>query len=198
METDKPFLLTEGEFVSTSSPRQQILQSLRSSREYRHAFADEAIRSRLTTQMKAMREQRGWDYKQFAQALKKKVSWAYRLEDPNAALPTLPTLLEAAEAFDVVLDVRFRSFSEFLDDVSSLKPGSFEVANFDNDIGLVERKPQESAVSLSGSVFERTAQSPLAAAQDKPINNLVVLERSKQVLTEQPPRSFAGCAGALG
>jgi len=148
--------------------------------------------------MKAMREQRGWDYKQFAQALKKKVSWAYRLEDPNAALPTLPTLLEAAEAFDVVLDVRFRSFSEFLDDVSSLKPGSFEVANFDNDIGLVERKPQESAVSLSGSVFERTAQSPLAAAQDKPINNLVVLERSKQVLTEQPPRSFAGCAGALG
>jgi len=198
METDKPFLLTEGEFVSTSSPRQQILQSLRSSREYRHAFADEAIRSRLTTQMKAMREQRGWDYKQFAQALKKKVSWAYRLEDPNAALPTLPTLLEAAEAFDVVLDVRFRSFSEFLDDVSSLKPGSFEVANFDNDIGLVERKPQESAVSLCGSVFERTAQSPLAAAQDKPINNLVVLERSKQVLTEQPPRSFAGCAGALG
>jgi len=199
MRTDKPFLLIGKESASTSSIKRKILHSLRTSKEYRHAFADEAIRSRLTTQVKTMREQRGWDYKQFAEELKKKVSWTYRLEDPNAALPTLPTLLQAAEAFDVVLDVRFRSFSEFLGDVSNLKPSSFEVASFDQDVGLAEKSMQDDMLTRSVTVFdEETEQPPLSAAQDRPPINLVDLKKPKPVSAQQLPQRFAGCAGASG
>ena len=102
--------------------------------EYRHAFVDEAIRSRITSQIGAMRKERGWDYSEFAKNINKKVSWTYRLEDPNAAFPTIPTLLEVAAALDIGLDVRFRSFSELLDDVRTLDPSSFAVPSFDAEI----------------------------------------------------------------
>lgn len=124
----------EVEYVDTSSTKQQLLSSLQSSKEYRHAFVEEAIRSRLTAQIEAIRNERGWDYKQFAEELKKKVAWAYRLEDPNETVPTIPSLLEVAEAFDVGLDVRFRSFSELLTDVVGLQDASFNVPSFEADL----------------------------------------------------------------
>ena len=111
-----------------------MLQNLQASKEYRFAFVEEAIRARLTAQIKAIRDQRGWDYKRFAEEIDKKVSWAYRLEDPNGAPPTIPTLLRVAEAFDVGLDVRFRSFSGLLDDVTTLNQESFSVPSFEEQL----------------------------------------------------------------
>jgi transcriptional regulator with XRE-family HTH domain len=117
-----------------------LIQSLGTSKAYRHAFIEEAIRTRITAQIKALRDREGWDYKQFASELKKKLAWAYRLEDPNAAPPTIPSLLEVAETFDVGVDVRFVPFSVLADDATSLKPESFQVASFKDDVGLIERK----------------------------------------------------------
>lgn len=120
--------------VSISSIRQQVFEGLKASKEYRHGFIEEAIRSRIIAQITAMRKERGWDLRAFASQIGKKVSWAYRLEDPNSAAPTVPSLLEVAEAFDVGLDVRFRSFSELLDDVTTLGPESFRVPSFDEEL----------------------------------------------------------------
>jgi len=127
-------LQTEVESVNTSSIKQQMLNEFRCSKEYRHAFIDEAIRTRIAAQITALRNNRGWDYKMFAQELNKKVSWVYRLEDPNANAPTIPSLLEVASAFDIGLDVRFRPFSDLLDDVTTLKPGSFSVPSFGEEL----------------------------------------------------------------
>jgi hypothetical protein len=113
--------------VSMNSIRRQMLEQMRTSKEYRHGFVEEAIRSRIVGQIAALRKERGWDLKTFAANIGKKLSWAYRLEDPNSAPPTIPSLLEVAEACDVGLDVRFRGFSELLDDVTALGPDSFRV-----------------------------------------------------------------------
>ena len=43
-------------------------------------------------------------------------------------------LLQVAQAFDVGLDVRFLPFSKLLDDVTTLRPESFSVASFDEEI----------------------------------------------------------------
>jgi transcriptional regulator with XRE-family HTH domain len=134
MATAKLFSPMEAGFANTSSIKQQVLQSLQTGEEYRHAFIEEAVRTRITAQIKTIREQRKWDYKQLADKIDKKVSWAYRLEDPNMAPPTIPTLLQVAAAFDVGLDVRFCPFSEFLDDVTSLTPESFAVPSFDDEL----------------------------------------------------------------
>jgi transcriptional regulator with XRE-family HTH domain len=107
-----------------------MLEQMKASKEYRHGFIEEAIRSRIVGQIAALRKGREWDLKTFAAQIGKKVSWAYRLEDPNAAAPTIPSLLEVAETYDVGLDVRFRPFSELLDDVTNLTAESFLVPSF--------------------------------------------------------------------
>jgi transcriptional regulator with XRE-family HTH domain len=123
---------TPADYGSMSSIRDELFASLQTSRDYRHAFIEEAIRSRITAQIKALRDT--MDYKQFAERIKRRPSWVYRLEDPNAAPPTIPTLLQIAEAFDIGLDVRFRPFSELLDDVSTLSQTSFFVPSFEEEI----------------------------------------------------------------
>jgi transcriptional regulator with XRE-family HTH domain len=115
-----------------NSIRNQVFRGLQSSSEYRHAFVQESIAARLTAQIKGLRS--NMDYKQFADRIGKKVSWAYRLEDPNAPLPTIPTLLEIAGAFDIALDVRFCRYSEVLDDVSTLDEHSFTIPSFENEL----------------------------------------------------------------
>ncbi len=127
---------TQAEFANTSSIREQVLEGLQASNEYRHAFVEESIRTRITAQIKALRDARKWDYKGFAEKINKKVSWVYRLEDPNIAPPTIPTLLQVAAAFDIGLDVRFRSFSELLDDVTTLRPESFAVPSFEEELKI--------------------------------------------------------------
>jgi transcriptional regulator with XRE-family HTH domain len=111
-----------------------MLDGLRASQEYRNAFIEESICTRIAAQIRALRDARGWNYKQLAELINKKVSWVYRLEDPNATPPTIPTLLQVAAAFDIGLDVRFRSFSELLEDVTTLGAESFLVPSFEEEM----------------------------------------------------------------
>lgn len=138
-------------FANTNSIKHQMLESMKVSKDYRHGFIEEAIRSRLTAQINFLRKERGWDLKTFAGELGKKLSWVYRLEDPNESVPTIPTLLEVAETFDVGLDVRFRSFSELLDDVTTLTPESFSVPSFDAELKIMAFGPP---------TFKRKVRSP--------------------------------------
>ena len=65
--------------------------------------------------------------------LNKSQSWVSRLEDPNKTIPTIPTLLLLAKAFDVDLDVRFGPFSRMLHQLSGLTPEGFQVPSFDEE-----------------------------------------------------------------
>lgn len=167
MNVEKSSLPTQAEFANTSSIKEQVLDSLSASKEYRHAFIEEAIRTRIAMQIKALQDANEWDYKTFANKLNKKVSWVYRLEDPNAATPTIPTLLQVAEAFDIGLDVRFRSFSELLDDVITLGPQSFVVPSFDEEHRKGSFLPRKHRRKLSGSKRRhRPAENRLREGQE--------------------------------
>jgi transcriptional regulator with XRE-family HTH domain len=120
--------------------REQLLRSLDSSREYRHAFAEEKIRSGLAAQVKTIRERREMSQSQFAKELGKSQSWISRLEDPNEPIPTIPTLLQVASKLDIGLQVRFVSFSDLLDDLTELSPESLYVPEFRSDPKLFPRK----------------------------------------------------------
>jgi transcriptional regulator with XRE-family HTH domain len=134
MITEESFSLpAEAESANTSLTARQLWESLNTSQEYRKAFVEEVITSRITAQIHDLRIKNGWDYKQFAERLGKKLSWAYRLENPTEAPPTIPTLLEVAATYDVVLDVRLRSFSELIRDVTTLGATSFAVPSFDEE-----------------------------------------------------------------
>src|SRR5262249_14200679 len=70
--------------------------------------------------------------------------WVSRLEDPNQPIPTIPTLLILAKAFDVDLDVRFVPFSEMLNRLSRLRPEIHEIPRFEDD--LFETTEQETKI----------------------------------------------------
>lgn len=150
MGIGRPPSPTQAEFASTNTIREQILQGLRSGSDYRHAFVQECISTRLTAQIKALRND--MDYKQFAERINKKVSWVYRLEDPNAPPPTIPTLLEIAEDFDIGLDVRFCRYSDLVNDVSTLNEQSFSVPSFEEEL--------RSGAFSSGRKRKRRVRSP--------------------------------------
>lgn len=140
MTTDELYLPIVAESANTSSLRSQLLQSLKTSEEYRYAFVEEKIQSGLAAQIRAIREQRGMDPKKFAEKLGKKVSWVYRLEDPNLSPPTIPSLLEVARACGVDLEVRFRAFSGLSDDLDKLSPDSLSVPSFNEELPDLERR----------------------------------------------------------
>lgn len=157
MKTEKSSCLIADASESMTSVRGQLLHSLRTNKEYRHAFVEEKIRSGLAAQIKIIREQRGESQTSFARTLNKSQSWVSRLEDPNEAIPTIPTLLIVARAFDVDLEVRFAPFSELLDRLSIQTPESLEVLSFDKEFSVSlsqEEGEAGEAVSVDGSAIE--------------------------------------------
>jgi transcriptional regulator with XRE-family HTH domain len=162
MTIEKPFSPTETESGNTSSLKSQVLKSLKTSKEYRHSFVEEKIQSGLAAQIVAIRELRRLDPRKFAEALGKKVSWVYRLEDPNQSPPTIPSLLEVARAFDVDLEVRFRAFSGLLDEVGRLSPDSLKVLSFKEELPELERIASD-ADDLAAILRYRNATERLAA-----------------------------------
>lgn len=139
MTTEELLSPTNVASESTSSLKGQLLQNLKANDEYRFAFVEEKIQSGLAAQIRAIRLQREMDQKQFAERLGKKVSWVYRLEDPNQPPPTIPSLLDVARTLDVDLEVRFRPFSSLVDEVATLSPRSLEVPSFAEEIPGIEK-----------------------------------------------------------
>lgn len=133
------------ESANTNLTADHLLKSLKTSGEYRHSFVEEVIRTRITAQIHALRTKNGWDYKVFAEKLGKKLSWAYRLEDPNDSPPTIPSLLEVAAVCDVYLDIRFRPFSSLIRDMRDLSDASFAVPSFTEELPTLEREIEDGA-----------------------------------------------------
>ena len=141
MKTEKSFSQTESESQDTSSVRDQLIQSLKTSKDYRDSFVEEKVRSGISSQIRAIREKlEGMSQTEFGKMLGKSQSWVARLENPNEALPTLSSLLEVAHSLDIDLVVRFAPFSELVDWMSGrphlipgLSPEALEVESFNEE-----------------------------------------------------------------
>lgn len=142
---------------STSSVWEQLLHNFRTGKEYRHAFVEEKVRTSIAAQIKAIREQQKLKQPEFAERLHKSQSWVSRLEDPNQAPPTIPSLLQVAEAFDVDLEVRFGRFSELLERLDRMTADSLEVPSFNEELSGLERKvaAQESKEAVAAASARR-------------------------------------------
>ena len=95
-------------------------------RDYRHAYADEYVNSHLATQIKVLREQRGWTQAQLAEKANMKQSRIALLENVNYSSWSLTTLKRLAEVFDVPLTVSFSTFGNLLVDVEQFTRESLE------------------------------------------------------------------------
>lgn len=152
-QTNETYSLIGG-VSKTTSLKKRLLQSFKTSKEYRHGFIEEKVRASLAAQIKAIREQRGLTPLQCAELLGKKESWVLRLEDPDEVPPSISTLLSVAQAFDVDLNVSFRSFGELLDGLDGAPSRQLDVPSFEAEAESLESR-------IAGKHRPQTGVTPL-------------------------------------
>lgn len=80
-------------------------------RAFRERWLDEQIRVGLATQIKALRQDRGWSQAELARRCGMAQARISRLEDPTYGRYSIATLKRIAGAFDAALMIRFGPWS---------------------------------------------------------------------------------------
>lgn len=122
--------------MTTAKRREQIVESLRKSKEAREAFVEAHIEDGISFQIRANRNSRDLSQKDLGALCDMKQTAISRLESGEAGMPNLSTLLRLASAFDVALVVRFAPFSELIDWSMKIAERGIESRSFDHDRGL--------------------------------------------------------------
>jgi len=104
-----------------------------SDKQYRHAYANERLNALVATQIKVLREQRGWRQEDLAENAVMHQPMISRYENVNYSSWSIKTLKQLAFAFDVILEVKFRSFGDMVRGVDEFSRGSLEVPKFADD-----------------------------------------------------------------
>src|SRR5437763_6444091 len=105
-------------FAISSLPKKLLQKLLR--KGYRDAYVAEHVRRGIAYQIRALRDQRGWNQGKLSQKLGKPQSVVSRMEDPGYGKLSVQSLLEVASTFDVALQVRFVPYSAFLQQTRDL------------------------------------------------------------------------------
>jgi transcriptional regulator with XRE-family HTH domain len=126
-----------------------------SNKAYRIAYVREHVKTWITYQIRALREQRGWLQGKLAREMDKPQSVVSRIEDPDYGKLTLQTLFEVAAAFDVALIVKFVDYRSFLGQTRNVGRDEMQVASF-NATALKPFERRHSSISfLIGDLFDR-------------------------------------------
>jgi transcriptional regulator with XRE-family HTH domain len=125
----------------TSSLREELIRT-GDDKEYRHAYADENLNATIATQIKVLREQGGWKQMDLAREAGMKQPMISRYENVNYSSWSINTLKRLAFAFDVILDVRFRSFHDLVESTEKFSREALQVPRFTEDPYFKEEKKE--------------------------------------------------------
>lgn len=126
---------------SDKSLREELIET-REDKEYRHAYWDENLNATIATQIKVLREQRDWKQVGLANEAAMKQPMISRYENVNYSSWSISTLKRLAVAFDVILDVRFRSFRDLVDLTENFSREALQVPKFTDDPYFKEEKKE--------------------------------------------------------
>src|SRR6266496_1761584 len=106
--------MIRSESMSANSTSKLRLISKLENKAYRHSYVAEHIKTATPYQLRAMRDERDWSQADLGKEAGKPQNVISRLETPGSGYPSIKTLLELANAFDVALVIRFVPFSRFV------------------------------------------------------------------------------------
>lgn len=123
-----------------------------SDKEYRDAYAEDFLNTKIATQLRVIREQRELTETELVQKLGPNPLCVAELEDVNYTSWDITTLKTIASALDVRLSVSFETFGSLLDEDDSFSREWLERPDFEHDPVFEERG--NSAHALAGSMSE--------------------------------------------
>lgn len=103
-------------------------------KQYRHAYVDDFLNASIATQIKVLREQRGWSQKELADRADMLQPRISILEDINYSSWSIKILRKIAEAFDLTLCVSFESFGKRVKDIEGFSRKALEKTSFNGEI----------------------------------------------------------------
>jgi transcriptional regulator with XRE-family HTH domain len=118
-------------------------------KEYRHGYVDEFLNASIATQIKVLREQRGWNQKELAKRTQMKQPRISVMENVNYASWNIKTLRRLAESFDLALRVSFEGFGDRLNDILRFGRDNLERDSFSEDPVF---STDDSEATLSGNM----------------------------------------------
>lgn len=133
------------------SRREQIVASLRD-KTSRDAFIASLIRFNLPSQIKEMRERRGWSQVELGSRAQMAQTLVSRFESKGYEQFSLRTLRKLASAFDVGLQVGFVPFSDLADAAAYPERHPLDVPSFREDVRLIDETASQTVMpQLLGS-----------------------------------------------
>jgi transcriptional regulator with XRE-family HTH domain len=121
-------------------------------KEFRHEYMMDQVRSYIAFQIRALREQRGWNQSDLARMSNKTQSVISRIEDPDYGKLSLQSCLEIAVTFDLPLLVQFVEWDDWLARMSNVSPSALRKRSFDQSRLLeIHRRDNQSASAAQNS-----------------------------------------------
>lgn len=144
--------------------------------KYRTAFVASQINISIPFQIKAiLRNRPGWTQDTLAARagmLQPRIS---DLMTPGKARPNIETLRRIAAAFDCGLMVRFVPFSELMTSAEDFDPTSFNVPDFEHDLGFHKRFTQGNETPHFGSAAALQFQEQRASGGNAQLSQIAAL-----------------------
>ena len=110
--------------------------------EYRQLYAENLLNASVASQIKVLREQRGWTQAILAKEAKMSQSTISEMEDPDYSSWTLRTLKRLAKVYDVRLKVSFEEYGSLVQDLDSLTTKKLQRAPFSSDPAFFLARPK--------------------------------------------------------
>jgi transcriptional regulator with XRE-family HTH domain len=132
------------------STRERLIKRFRSF-AYRHSYVDSFVDASIATQIKVLREGKGWSQEDLASAAKMKQSQISRLESVENSSWQVRTLKRIAKALDVALAVRFESFGNVLSDIDEFGREALQRPSFEKDPAFKPQTPLLDAPKIAAS-----------------------------------------------
>jgi transcriptional regulator with XRE-family HTH domain len=101
--------------------------------EFRHEYMSDQVRSYIAFQIRALREQRGWNQAELAQRNGTTQSTISRIEDPDYGKVSLQSCFELADTFGVALLVQFVEWDDWLSRMSNMSPSAMRKRSFNSE-----------------------------------------------------------------
>jgi transcriptional regulator with XRE-family HTH domain len=111
--------------------------------EYRYAYQEEFSNSRMATQIKVIREQRGLKQAELAELADMKQSRISALENINYESWSVSTLRRLARALGVTFEFGFKSWGELLPEIQGFGRKTLEKPKFEDDPAFKDEPAEE-------------------------------------------------------
>ena len=128
-----------------------LKKSFKDDKDYRHGYADEFLNAYIATQIKVLREQRGWNQKELADRAGMMQPRISVMENVNYSSWSIKVLRKIAEAFDLTLRVSFEEFGTRTDDIEKFGIERLERRSFEDDPYFNESPGEETLLQSAAT-----------------------------------------------